>query len=228
MLRDNFFNRLFRTEPREGGVYRIVTNAPDAPETTIEHADEIRGIRMEGADELMALEDAIDDHAMTAAADTLPDPFARQASEMDTMRALDQAIQELANRQHTAHGVQRAEDAPIVQGGTITLSDVAAPFRENPYGSTFTYDTLLRSPIIDRAEANSRCRRELDTLIQAIANMVSKRQQAFLRGTHTREDPLDDYGAELVRIFAEEEPHIYEQAMRSGSELAQTTITTDS
>jgi len=231
MLRDRFLN-MFRHQADEPGILRQIEAL--GPNETTEHADYIRGIRMEGSNELMALEDAIDEHAMTAAAAELPDPFASQQRDMHTaaetvhtMHALEQAIQELANRQHTAHGVQRAED-PIVQGGGITLNDVAAPVIENPYGSTITYDTMLYSPIIDRADANARCRRELDTLIQAIANMVSKRQQAFLRGTHTREDPLDDYGAELARVFAEEEPRIYEQAMKSGSQLAQTAITTDS
>lgn len=209
MLRDSFLN-LFRHLPADPDTWRI---------DTLEHADEIRGIRTE---------DASDDHAMTAAAGTLPDPFERQARDEDTAYALEQAIHELYNMQQTTHGVQRAEDVPEVQDRYITLSDLPAPVIENPYGRTTTYDTMLYSPIIDRAESNARCRRELDTLIQAIANMVSKRQQAFLRGTHTREDPLDDYGAELVRIFAEEEPHIYEQAMRSGSELAQTAITTNS
>lgn len=59
MLRDNLFNRLFRSEARSNGITRVVSNAPDAPETTIEHADQIRGIAIEDGG-LMAASDPYD------------------------------------------------------------------------------------------------------------------------------------------------------------------------
>lgn len=179
MLRDNFFNRLFNSELRENGVTRSVTNAPDAPETTVEHADNGRGI-------------SIDDI-----------------------------------------GLLRAEDDTVPAEPGLTFSDISHRVWDMPRTWTTLREArnscLYHDTVIDRAPEPFRMddRLEiLEKLKKAIADMVSRREQAF-RDIGCTDNRLIDYGHNLAELFRELYPDLYRNAIESAKHIQETRITTD-
>ena len=180
MLRDNLFNRLFRSELRENGLNRVVSNITDAPETTVEHADNTRGI----------------------------------------------SINDL--------GLLRAEDDSVPEEPGLTFSDIS----HRVWDMQRTWDTLrgvrdsglYYNTVIDRAPDYLRMDdspEKLEKLKKSIADMVSRREQVFRRSSSS-DEKIADYGYELVELFKELYPDMYQQAIECSRMIDHATVSTDS
>ena len=130
-------------------------------------------------------------------------------------------------------GLARAEDETPIHGSTLSLGDVSRTFWDmrrawediRPASPGLYYNTNTVEYNAPYTTIHERLDK-LDKLETAIAEMISRREQAF-RDVGCTDSRLIDYGHDLAELFRELYPDLYRNAIESAKHIQKTRITTE-